>query len=58
MVLLLIRPALFQIFLAEGEELLPTVHSLFLAVSGPVVIEKPMAGAVIAVKFVVLTLFL
>jgi hypothetical protein len=53
-----INYSVLQGLFAESEHLFPAVHRLFLAVRGAVVIEKAVAGAVIAVKLVVLAVLL
>jgi hypothetical protein len=45
-------------FFTEGEKFLPAVHRLLLAIGRPVIVEKAMARAVVAMKLVALATFL
>src|SRR5262245_12714518 len=49
---------LAEVPLAEREHLLPAVHGLLLPVGRAVVVEEPMAGAVVAVELVLLAVLL
>src|SRR5262249_21340669 len=40
--------------IAEGEQFFPAIHRLLLTIGGTVVIEEAMAGAVVAMKLVIL----
>src|SRR4030095_3485739 len=47
-----------QVLLKEREDFFPAVHRLLLPIRSPVIIEKAVTGAVIAVKLIVLAMLL
>src|SRR5262249_31807657 len=47
-----------ECLLAERKDLLPAVHSLFLTVRGPIVVEEAVSGPVVAMKLVLLSVLL
>ena len=55
---LFVRLRLTWFFLKKRQDFLPAVHRLLLPVCPPIIIEKAMTGAVIAVKLIVLAMLL
>src|SRR5688572_15023630 len=41
-----------EVLVEEGPHFLPAVHRLLLPIGTPIIVEEPMAGAVIAVEFI------